>query len=346
MQICRVCGAHRKEGEFYRSRCKETLLIMLCAMLEKEEIEMSDAQDLYNESVRLGKRICRSHFKEAVPYISNVVDMACKTVVKDLSTLSSDAIKEVVAHIESCCQAIDPSFTLTATHLISYYRCFGGGGVSPPLASRKRKEPAHSPTSQGSRQKTVQDALMQLMVPSHSTSSLQDILKFDGTDPKLLDQEFRIKGSQLLKLFRFCPSCGSKISDSTGCVSLRAAGMTPIVHYICTACSPFEKCFQGQEEAHSSEMSLGSNLEAVMTAIETELSSANSQRLDEKVTADRALHDSSIGEVIDSSQEKRCKKETNSDSSLLQSTSDNKDGLDCSDVNDNAVCNPSQNVTL
>ncbi|KAK6039909.1 hypothetical protein COOONC_22587 [Cooperia oncophora] len=120
---------------------------------------------------------------------------------------------------------------------------------------------------------------MQLMVPSHSTASLQDILKFDGTDPKLLDQEFRIKGSQLLKLFRFCPSCGSKISDSTGCVSLRAAGMTPIVHYICTACSPFEKCFQGQEEAHSSEMSLGSNLEAVMTAIETELSSACSEDL-------------------------------------------------------------------
>ncbi|KAK6056432.1 hypothetical protein COOONC_06061 [Cooperia oncophora] len=102
---------------------------------------------------------------------------------------------------------------------------------------------------------TPTNLVLQNMMPSRSTTGFEGFLELDETDPKLLEQDFLIKGSQLLKLFRFCPCCGSKISDSVRFVSLTANGAAPIVHYICTACSPFEKRFEGQvkEDSHPSE---------------------------------------------------------------------------------------------
>ncbi|KAK6020037.1 hypothetical protein OSTOST_14315, partial [Ostertagia ostertagi] len=91
----------------------------------------------------------------------------------------------------------------------------------------------------------------QLAIPSNSLGS-DGILELDETNPELLSKQFLIKGRQLLKLFRFCPSCGTRISDTVRCLSLTANGKTPIVHYICTACYPFEKRFEGQEKVDSS----------------------------------------------------------------------------------------------
>ncbi|KAK6056434.1 hypothetical protein COOONC_06063 [Cooperia oncophora] len=45
----------------------------------------------------------------------------------------------------------------------------------------------------------------------------------------LLDKEFLIKGRQLLKLFRFCPSCGSNMFDTAQFVTLTASGTNPII---------------------------------------------------------------------------------------------------------------------
>ncbi|KAK6020765.1 hypothetical protein OSTOST_13575, partial [Ostertagia ostertagi] len=111
-----------------------------------------------------------------------------------------------------------------------------------------------------------------VMISSGSTVDPSGILELDETDPKLLDEQFLITGSQLLKLFRFCPSCGTRIANPAQRVSLVAVGTTPVVHYICTACSPFEKRFEGQvEEApHSSEVGFKSSTEIAMASVSTE----------------------------------------------------------------------------
>ncbi|PIO63764.1 hypothetical protein TELCIR_14630 [Teladorsagia circumcincta] len=126
------------------------------------------------------------------------------------------------------------------------------------------------------------------MIPSGSAVDPGDFLELDETDPKLLDEHFLIKGSQLLKLFRFCPSCGSKIANSARHVSLMAIGTAPIVHYICTACSPFEKRFEGQEEEapHSSEMSFTSSMDTTMASVVTETMYEESQWLAEEAPTD------------------------------------------------------------
>ncbi|KAK6056436.1 hypothetical protein COOONC_06065 [Cooperia oncophora] len=96
-----------------------------------------------------------------------------------------------------------------------------------------------------------EDTANQVTAQSDSAVDPESILQLDGTDPMLLDKEFLIKGRQLLKLFRFCPSCGSNIFDTAQFVTLTASGTNPIVHYTCTVCVPFEKRFEGLDETCS-----------------------------------------------------------------------------------------------
>ncbi|KAK6035901.1 hypothetical protein COOONC_26594, partial [Cooperia oncophora] len=213
-------------------------------------------------------------------YIGDAVSTICKVVVSDLFTVPSRAIEEILVRLEPNRLAIDASFKLTANHVAIFYRDFRE--VIEPLREFVRNSP--SPT----------DPLSQYTNPSDSTIGSQDIVELDETDPVLLDRHFLIKGSQLLKLFRFCPSCGSKISESKRCVRLRAVGTAPVVDYICTTCYPFEKRFEGQERAvpHPKEKSFRGNVQAVVAAITTGTRYVELQRWAEE--ADIALFSKSF----------------------------------------------------
>nr|CDJ87751.1 unnamed protein product [Haemonchus contortus] len=256
MQICRLCCSYRDEKDCRRTKSKETLLIMLGVMLEKEKIILSDAQSLYNESMRLRKRICKSHFQEAARYIGNLVATRFKMIEDDLFTVPADIMEGIVARFESYRRAIDAKFVLTPFHLAVFYRVFNEQGTEASADSQEMKEPPQLHSVKEEPPSTC-DAKQQLSISmsvSDRKEDSQGIMELDETDPKLLSQLFQIEGHQLLKLFRFCPSCGSKISPSLRRVSLTADGTNPIVHYICTACFPYEKRFEGQEAAsHSQE---------------------------------------------------------------------------------------------
>ncbi|XGW13652.1 hypothetical protein V3C99_000178 [Haemonchus contortus] len=422
-KICRFCGIHREEGVFRRSRSKKNLLIMLCAMLEKNEVALPYARKMYNDCKDVRKRICKIHFEEAATHFADIVaDIFHDALQTILSEPADTRMNAVVARLEPHRRAIDASCKITAAHLLSFYRDFtkrlknaeilkkkdqlqsdaenmsaadiekcrefmntessslvdvgskalqklfgdpnreeenAEDSAKPPIqlaspsdstASLENSSPQidnpsastvaftnspiqlaspsystmsfENPSPQiGNPSYSAEDSAsppIQLAIPSYSTVSFenqspqigyssastmdstsppiqlasqsystvsfenpsqqidypststsspfqfadqagssldsQDVCALNGTDPKLLDRFFRIKGRQLLKLFAFCPSCGSRITDSARCVSLTAAGTTPIVHYICTACSPYEKCFEGQEkEIHHSQ---------------------------------------------------------------------------------------------
>ncbi|KAK6020920.1 hypothetical protein OSTOST_13418 [Ostertagia ostertagi] len=219
MYICRFCGAGREQSACRRTQSKEILLLMLTAMMEKGKISVSNARSLYYEGIRLRQRICKIHFNEGASYIGELVGRICRTAVQDLFTVPSYVMEEAIAHFEPYIRDIDADFKLTAYHVAAFHRDFSLAEVT--IGSQTEKESFHA--------------------------CLPESLKLEKTDPQLLEEHFLVKGSQLLKLFRFCPSCGSKIADSE-CVSLTASGKAPIVHYICTECSPFEKRFEGQED--------------------------------------------------------------------------------------------------
>ncbi|KAK6045472.1 hypothetical protein COOONC_17023 [Cooperia oncophora] len=255
MPVCRFCGLCQEESDLRRVKAKDTLLLLLCIMVEKEELSLSDAHGVYNECVRLRKRICRRHYSEAATYIGDAVSTICKVVVSDLFTETEDR-----------------------------------------MLSQRSEDLNTSRTSEGvcTQQSQSTDPLSQYTNPSDSTIGSQDIVELDETDPVLLDRHFLIKGSQLLKLFRFCPSCGSKISESKRCVRLRAVGTAPVVDYICTTCYPFEKRFEGQERAvpHPKEKSFRGNVQAVVAAITTGTRYVELQRWAEE--ADIALFSKSF----------------------------------------------------
>ncbi|XGW13656.1 hypothetical protein V3C99_000181 [Haemonchus contortus] len=229
---------------------------MLGVMLEKEKIILSDAQSLYNESMRLRKRICKGHFQEAARYIGNLVATRFKMIEDDLFTVPADIMEQIVARFESYRRAIDAKFVLTPFHLAVFYRVFNEQGTEASADSQEMKEPPqlHSVKEESPSTCDAEQQLSISMSVNDRKEESQGIMELDETDPKLLSQLFQIEGHQLLKLFRFCPSCGSKISPSLRRVSLTADGTNPIVHYICTACFPYEKRFEGQEAAsHSQE---------------------------------------------------------------------------------------------
>ncbi|XGW04584.1 hypothetical protein V3C99_015625 [Haemonchus contortus] len=63
-----------------------------------------------------------------------------------------------------------------------------------------------------------------------TTSSVED------TDPRALSQYFLVKGNVLMKLFKFCPRCGSKLNGA----HLEAAGTAAVVKFNCKQCSSTE----------------------------------------------------------------------------------------------------------
>ncbi|VDO29049.1 unnamed protein product [Haemonchus placei] len=369
-KICRLCGSHRQEGVFHRTRSKTNLLIMLCAMLEKKEVELPYAKDMYNKCKDVRKRICKIHYEEAATHFADIVADIFHDALQTLLSVPTDTrMNAVVARLEPHRRAIDASCKITAAQLLSFYRDFTKRfkKVSPEIpqsdaenmsaadiekcreymntessslvdvgskALRKlfgdpdrklenAEDFAKPPIQLASPSDSAVDSAspsiqlaspsysavdsanqpIQLASPSYSTVSFenpsqqignpsastvdstsspfqlanlsgssldsQDVCALNGTDPKLLDRFFRIKGRQLLKLFAFCPSCGSRITDSARCVSLTAAGTTPIVHYICTACSPYEKCFEGQEKEiyHPQEIIYEDYDQAAMSAV-------------------------------------------------------------------------------
>ncbi|XGW13657.1 hypothetical protein V3C99_000181, partial [Haemonchus contortus] len=141
MQICRLCCSYRDEKDCRRTKSKETLLIMLGVMLEKEKIILSDAQSLYNESMRLRKRICKGHFQEAARYIGNLVATRFKMIEDDLFTVPADIMEQIVARFESYRRAIDAKFVLTPFHLAVFYRVFNEQGTEASADSQEMKEP-------------------------------------------------------------------------------------------------------------------------------------------------------------------------------------------------------------
>ncbi|KAL6740285.1 hypothetical protein Aduo_013655 [Ancylostoma duodenale] len=63
-------------------------------------------------------------------------------------------------------------------------------------------------------------------------SSLEDQ---GETNPALLKKVFSVSGERLLKLFRFCPECGTEISRKRSAV-LSEEGPSPVVHFVCKNC--------------------------------------------------------------------------------------------------------------
>ncbi|KAK6018548.1 hypothetical protein OSTOST_15861, partial [Ostertagia ostertagi] len=223
MKKCHFCGEFREEGDLRLTRSSKTILIMLCAMLEKGKLRTRDAQDFYNKSLHSHTRICKNHFYEAA-----YTEVTGYRLVSFHQQFKEDAEinkQKVCFELEEVCD-----------------------GLGRPESNSTEK---------------------QLTPSSNSTEGSEGITELDETSPALLDKQFLIKGSQLLKLFRFCPSCGTKISDSVRCLSLTAMGEAPIVHYICTACHPFEKRFEGQEttDTHANGTSSGTNVQTAVVGV-------------------------------------------------------------------------------
>ncbi|KAK6037961.1 hypothetical protein COOONC_24534 [Cooperia oncophora] len=239
---------------------------------------------VYNECVHLRKRICRRHYSEAATYIGDAVSTICKVVVSDLFTVPSRAIEEILIDDDEIQEELEG----TRAHAEDV-ELASVEETEDRILSQRSEELNTSRTSEG-----VSNATVSYTNPSDSTIDSQDIVELDETDPVLLDRHFLIKGSQLLKLFRFCPSCGSKISESKRCVRLRAVGTAPVVDYICTTCYPFEKRFEGQERAvpHPKEKSFRGNVQAVVAAITTGTRYVELQRWAEE--ADIALFSKSF----------------------------------------------------
>ncbi|KAK6050775.1 hypothetical protein COOONC_11720, partial [Cooperia oncophora] len=298
MPVCRICGVCQEESDLRRVKAKDTLLLLLCIMAEKDELSCRMRTGFIMNAYVYANASVRRHLSEAATYIGDAVSMICKVVVNDLFTVPSCAIEEILVRLEPNQLAIDvsiqyftvcglrckhisvqASFKLTANHVAIFYRDFREVSQSKFSGSRKRKtlhidddevpeelkgtrasavdmelasveetedrmlsqtseDLNTSRTSEGvcTQQSQSTDPLSQYTNPSDSTIGSQDIVELDETDPDLLDRHFLIKGSHLLKLFRFCPSCGSKISESKRCVRLRAVGTAPVVDYICTTC--------------------------------------------------------------------------------------------------------------
>ncbi|EYC24280.1 hypothetical protein Y032_0014g2417 [Ancylostoma ceylanicum] len=71
-----------------------------------------------------------------------------------------------------------------------------------------------------------------------SSAQLDNDLQPAQMEPNILDKFYMVQGRMLLKLFRFCPSCGNNLSTSEqSTVSFTAIGSAPIVQYICSNCS-------------------------------------------------------------------------------------------------------------
>nr|CDJ81863.1 unnamed protein product [Haemonchus contortus] len=124
-KICRFCGIHREEGVFRRSRSKKNLLIMLCAMLEKNEVALPYARKMYNDCKDVRKRICKIHFEEAATHFADIVaDIFHDALQTILSEPADTRMNAVVARLEPHRRAIDASCKITAAHLLSFYRDF------------------------------------------------------------------------------------------------------------------------------------------------------------------------------------------------------------------------------
>ncbi|XGW13655.1 hypothetical protein V3C99_000180, partial [Haemonchus contortus] len=297
MHICCICYGLCRDSDGRRCKNKETLLILLSIMLEKNVVTIPQAQDLY-ANVNRSQLICKSHYQEAVSYIGDLVTEMCGGVVNDFFIVQC-AVDEVVARFEPHRQAIDASLRLKAGHLALFYRdhiksdwiisvlsqkgklslgSFSKDTGRSSINNAKTKEMSRktndlygtSECDENQPSSSSTNSFIELMTtPCDSSTDSQAFPELNETDPKLLDQPFVIKGRQLLELFRFCPSCGAKISDSRRCVSLTAVGTAPIVHYICTACSPFEKRFEGQaeENCHPEGISSTNSVKTVADAL-------------------------------------------------------------------------------
>ncbi|KAK5964877.1 hypothetical protein GCK32_017159, partial [Trichostrongylus colubriformis] len=104
--FCLLCRDNCDESQCRRPTAKAALLLMLCLMLDKKKLTISEAQYLYKE-IHLRKRICKKHFHEVAIFIGEVVSKVCKTTVHDLFTVPGYAVEEVIAHFDSYRSAID-----------------------------------------------------------------------------------------------------------------------------------------------------------------------------------------------------------------------------------------------
>ncbi|WKX89246.1 hypothetical protein Q1695_008696 [Nippostrongylus brasiliensis] len=106
---------------------------------------------------------------------------------------------------------------------------------------------------------------------SYEAALPNNSLELEETDPSLLERYFLISGKKLLRLFKFCPNCGARLSSTMRSVRLRAEGTAPIVNYVCVSCAPYEKVFEGQEKTvqHPQENSFLGDVQMAVAAITT-----------------------------------------------------------------------------
>ncbi|KAK5973542.1 hypothetical protein GCK32_002053, partial [Trichostrongylus colubriformis] len=104
--LCLLCRDHCDEDQCRRTKAKAALILMLCAMLDKKKLTISEAQYLYKE-IQLRKRICKKHFHEVAIFIGEIVSKVCKTTVQDLFTVPGSAVEEAIAYLDSYRSAID-----------------------------------------------------------------------------------------------------------------------------------------------------------------------------------------------------------------------------------------------
>ncbi|KHJ82586.1 hypothetical protein OESDEN_17720, partial [Oesophagostomum dentatum] len=108
--------------------------------------------------------------------------------------------------------------------------------------------------------------------------------RIGDTEKELMDHYFLVEGEQLLKLFRYCPQCGTKLSK----VELTAAGTAPVVRFLCPLCSlraPYASKWEGQKRAveHSREKMFKGNVAACVSLITTGLRFVELKRFAEQL---------------------------------------------------------------
>ncbi|KAK5972973.1 hypothetical protein GCK32_008419 [Trichostrongylus colubriformis] len=87
------------------------------------------------------------------------------------------------------------------------------------------------------------------------------------TNPKAYKKYFMVKGSMLMKLFRYCPRCGHRIVKA----QLKAMGTAAVVRLACEGCLVRVGRWESQERAvgHSRERLYRGNVVAAVSAITT-----------------------------------------------------------------------------
>ncbi|WKX96630.1 hypothetical protein Q1695_012789 [Nippostrongylus brasiliensis] len=105
--------------------------------------------------------------------------------------------------------------------------------------------------------------------PCHSSLPNAEERWMKEPDPLLSRRYFLVQGDQLMKLFKFCPECGSRLDGA----SLNADGTAAVVDFVCRQCNPTSPTKQWESQPRlvplAKDIHYRGNVSACVAAITT-----------------------------------------------------------------------------